>query len=126
MSVLKERALQFSEHARYALERGHYELALFHVEQYVQLYSKYLLYRRLGDFPKTHYLRDLLDRVVEIYGAVCGLPDFLKKWSANLAVLEYAYISSRYLPYRARREDAEAALRLAEEWSSVALCLENS
>jgi HEPN domain-containing protein len=82
-----------------------------------------LIYRKLGDFPKTHFLRDLLDKVLELYGAVCNLDDFLRRRSAVLAYLlnqaevagkdlqvpEHAYITSRYLPFRARREDYEVA-----------------
>ncbi|MEM4528884.1 MAG: HEPN domain-containing protein, partial [Desulfurococcaceae archaeon] len=30
-------------------DRGDYDLVLFHIEQAIQLYAKYLLYRRLGD-----------------------------------------------------------------------------
>ena len=109
MEFLKERALQFLEMSKAAAERGFYELALFHAEQALQLYTKYLIYRKLGDFPKTHFLRDLLDKVLELYGAVCNLDDFLRRRSAVLALLEHAYKTSRYLPFRARREDYEVA-----------------
>lgn len=37
MEILKTRALQFVEQARFAAERGYIELALFDIEQYVQL-----------------------------------------------------------------------------------------
>jgi len=79
-----------------------------HTEQALQLYTKYLIYK-LGDFPKTRFLRDFLDKVLELYGAVCNLDDFLRRRSAVLALLEHAYITSRYLPFRARREDYEVA-----------------
>jgi HEPN domain-containing protein len=108
VEFLKERALQFLEITKAAAERGFYELALFHAEQTLQLYTKYLIYK-LGDFPTTHFLQDLLDKVLELYGAVCNLDDFLRRPSAVLALPEHAYITSRCLPFRARREDYEVA-----------------
>jgi HEPN domain-containing protein len=108
--------------SRAAAERGFYELALFHAEQALQLYTKYLIYRKLGDFPKTHFLRDLLDKP---YGAVCNLGDFLRRRSAVLALLEHAYITSRYLPFRARREDYEVARDALGEALDVLRCLES-
>jgi HEPN domain-containing protein len=106
VEFLKEGALQFLEMSKAAAERDFYELALFHAEQALQLYIKYLIYK-LGDFPTTHFLRDLLNKVLELYGAVCNLDDFLRRRSAVFALLEHAYITSRYLPFKARREDYE-------------------
>jgi HEPN domain-containing protein len=108
VEFLKERTLQFLEMSKAAAERDFYELALFHAEQALQLYTKYLIYK-LGDFPKTHLLRDLLDKVLELYGAVCNIDDLLRRRSAVLALPEHAYITSRYHPFRARREDYEVA-----------------
>ncbi len=125
MEFLKERALQFLEMSKTAAERGFYELALFHAEQALQLYVKYLIYRRLGDFPKTHFLRDLLDRAVELYGDVCNLGEFIRRHSTVLTLVEHAYITSRYLPFRARREDYEAARDAVEEALKIFKCLES-
>ena len=87
--------------------------------------TKYLIYRKLGDFPKTHFLRDLLDKVLERYGAVCNLGDFLRRRSAVLALLEHAYMTSRYLPFRARREDYEVVRDALGEALDVLRCLES-
>jgi Uncharacterized conserved protein related to C-terminal domain of eukaryotic chaperone, SACSIN len=125
VEFLKERALQFFEMSKTAAERGFYELALFHAEQEQQLYTKYLIYRKLGDFPRTRFLLDLLDKVLELYGAVCNLDDFLRRRSAVLALLEHAYITSRYLPSRARREDYEVARDALGEALDVLRCLES-
>jgi len=56
--ILRRRAEAFMRHAGEDFDRGDYDLVLFHVEQAVQLYAKYLLYRKLGDFPKTHSIVD--------------------------------------------------------------------
>jgi len=100
VEFLKERALQLLEMSKAAAERDFYELALFHAERALQLCTKYLIYK-LGDFPKTHLLRDLLDEVLKLYGAVCNLDDLLRRRSAVLALLEHAYMTSRYPPLKA-------------------------
>lgn len=48
---LKRRAMGFLEDAKSDYSREYYDLVLFHVEQFIQLYSKYLLYRKIGDYP---------------------------------------------------------------------------
>jgi len=52
--LLKRRALSFLKNAKSSFEQGEYDIALFNMEQFIQLYSKYLLYRRIGDYPKTY------------------------------------------------------------------------
>ncbi len=126
MEVLRERAVQFLEQAVSALEKAFYELVLFNVEQFAQLYVKYLIYRRTGDFPKTHFLRDLVDKLLLVYGDTCGLRDFADRWRYVMAILEHAYIASRYLPYRARREDAGDAMEFAKAAHEVFKCLERT
>jgi HEPN domain-containing protein len=125
VEFLRERALQFLEMSRAAAERGFYELALFNAEQALQLYVKYLIYRKVGDYPKTHSLRDLLERALELYGGACGLGELLRRRSTALTLLEHAYITSRYLPFRARREDYETARDTLEEAARAFSCLES-
>jgi HEPN domain-containing protein len=43
--LLKNRALGFPRDARMDFENRDYDLVLFHIEQFAQLYSKYLLWR---------------------------------------------------------------------------------
>ncbi|WP_258870251.1 HEPN domain-containing protein [Pyrobaculum aerophilum] len=80
-----ERALQFYEQATFTLENCE---MLFNIEQALQLYMKYLLYRKIGDYPKSHFLRDIADRLVEIYQDNCGVKDHVKRWGQILALLE--------------------------------------
>jgi len=61
-----------------------------------------------------------------VYGDVCGLGEFLRRRSAVPTLLEHAYMTSRYLPLRARREDYEAARDVLEEAARVFRCLEGS
>ena len=107
MEFLKERALQFLV-SRAAAKRGFYELTLFHAKQALQLYTKYLIYRELGDFPKTRFPLDLLDKVLELYGAVCNrrLPPTS---FCCIGVARTRVYNLSLHPLRARREDCEVA-----------------
>ena len=43
-----------------------------------------------------------------------------------MALLEYAYIASRYTPFRARAEDVDRAFAFINELIEIAQCLETS
>ncbi|MEM3694333.1 MAG: HEPN domain-containing protein [Candidatus Bathyarchaeia archaeon] len=88
--LLKKRALSFFRDAQSDYEHGEYHLVLFHVEQSIQLYSKYLLYRRIGDYPKTHSIIKLLKDLVKVY-AYEELNRFMNNNLEALYLLEEAY-----------------------------------
>ncbi len=98
---LKRRALAFLDTARLNLEKGYYDLVLFHVEQALQLYLKHLLYLCLGDYPKTYSLTALFRAVAKAYGDR-RVEELLEKNLVALYLLEEAYIASRYLPVPAQ------------------------
>jgi len=107
---LKRRALDFLACAESDLEGGRYSLVLFHVEQFLQLYLKHLLYRKIGDFPKTHSIIRLFKDLAKVYGD-SRIDEFYRENLETLYLLEEAYISSRYLP---REYDREIAVRILE------------
>ncbi|MCD6487905.1 MAG: HEPN domain-containing protein [Desulfurococcales archaeon] len=109
---LKRRAKAFLDDARIDFSRGVYDLVLFHVEQFLQLYLKYLLYRKIGDYPKTHSLIRLIREVIKVYGNSL-LQRFYNENLETLYLLEEAYISSRYLPRQYDKEIAERILEFA-------------
>jgi len=121
---LRRRAEAFLEDAKLDYERGFYDLTLFHVEQFLQLYLKYLLYRRIGDFPKTHLLTRLFKDVIEVYGDE-ALRRFYEENLEAIYLLEEAYITSRYIPREYDKEIAERVLQLAEKAREVLECLRN-
>lgn len=51
---LKKKAKAFLEDGRYDISRKEWFLAAFHLEQTAQLYLKYSLFRKLGDYPKVY------------------------------------------------------------------------
>jgi len=105
-------------------ENRDYDLALFHIEQFEQLYSKYLLYKRIGDYPKTRSLLRLLSNLVRIYGD-CGLREFIDKYLEGLYLLEDAYISTHYLPRAYDEYIAKRILLLADNLLEAFKCLES-
>ena len=120
---MKRRARAFLESAKAYFNRGDYDLVLFHVEQFLQLYVKYLLYLSLGDYPKTHSLTRLLKDLKKV-----RQEDVLKRfYDENLEMinlLEEAYITSRYLPREYDEEIARRALEFAEKALEVMEWLE--
>ena len=67
MEFLRDNADAFLRNAEKLLEDGEFKLAAFNSEQAVQLYLKYLIGSKLGDFPKTHSLK----RIFRDAGSLC-------------------------------------------------------
>ena len=122
--LLKRRALSFLRNARSSFELGEYDIALFNMEQFIQLYSKYLLYRRIGDYPKTHSIIRLLKDISKVYDAK-EVENFIEDNLEGLYLLEEAYISSRYLPREYDMDIAAKLLKLSEKALEVFKCLES-
>ncbi len=104
MEFLKENAQAFYQNALDLLTKGSYRLAAFSAEQALQLTLKYLLAKRMGDYPKTHALR----RLFLIAGAECPALEHL--FMENLALvgdMEGAYLGARYYPVDYLREEVE-------------------
>lgn len=96
--------------AEKAFELEMYNLTLFHCEQAIQLYLKYLLAKRMGDYPKTHKIWELLADVGKVTGKPLNIPNMM------LDLLEEAYIASRYLPKEYSRETVEEVLKFTREF----------
>lgn len=123
--ILRRRAESFLRHASDDFDRGDYDLVLFHVEQAIQLYTKYLLYRRLGDFPKTHSIIKLLKDLAKIYGSR-ELESVISSSIELLYLLEESYITSRYIPREYDPEIAARALELSRRLLEVFKWLEKT
>lgn len=61
LDFLKERAIEFWETAQYLFEKGRYNLSAFNLEQAIQLWLKYLIGKKVGEWPKTQYLNELIE-----------------------------------------------------------------
>ncbi len=116
VEYLRERAEEFYDNAKYNISRGFYNLAAFCIEQFMQLYLKYLLAKSIGYYPRTHSLSELFKDA----GRLCKeLLSFYEKRALEISSIEDAYISSRYLPRKFDKQVIEAMYKLAEEFKEV-------
>jgi HEPN domain-containing protein len=106
---LKEKADEFLKLAEYAYRRKRYDLAMFNLEQAVQLYLKYKIWQKLGDFEKTHSVNKLLKDFGKAYKKSKAINKFIKENLKLINDLEIAYIESRYLPAQFFKEDVDKA-----------------
>ena len=109
---LKERAKEFCEEAEEAYKRKRYNLVLFFVEQALQLYIKYLIFKKIDDYPKTHSLEVLFNELEKVYGA--KVKKFTEKYGNLLKLIELSYIGARYLPVSFSEENAKESLNLVK------------
>ena len=97
IEFLKQRAKEFLEEAQRLNKEKKFNLAAFNLEQAVQLWVKYLIGKRIGDWPKTHYLSELIPQLAKAYEKKEML-DYYKQNELFFDSLEDAYFTSRYFP----------------------------
>jgi len=113
---LLKRSEEFLETARYQIDRGFYDLAVFSLEQALQLSLKSRMLARGADFPRTHSVRALMEMLSELVPAdkKPSIQRMLDENLLELGILEDAYITSRYTMRRFGREEAERLLKVVE------------
>ncbi|MEM1931586.1 MAG: HEPN domain-containing protein [Sulfolobales archaeon] len=104
MNSLLERSRRFYESALFQIEKGFYDLAMFSFEQSLQLFLEAALLSLGVDYPRTHSIRRLLELVHELTGDE-NVKELWVEHSVELALLEDAYITSRYVPRDFRVEE---------------------
>ena len=113
---LLKRSREFLETARMQVERGFYGLAVFSLEQVLQLFLRAKLLESGVDYPRTHSLRRLLEMLAEASPDVSQeARGALRAFILELGMLEDAHITSRYILREYRREDAERLMTVVEE-----------
>ena len=115
---LVERAIHFLRISAFDAEEGRFDIALFHIEQAVQLAVKAYLLKTLGNFPKIYSLWDL----VEVTDNECLRRIFEEKWYV-VNILDDAYIGGRYMIRRYTEREYGEAKRFAE---GVFKCLDTT
>ncbi|MEM3032173.1 MAG: HEPN domain-containing protein [Nitrososphaerota archaeon] len=116
--TLKRRAIDFYEEAKTALEAGRSDLACFLAEQSAQLHLKSALLRVVGDYSRTHRLRQLLSELVKSTASE-RLKRFSEEYNVHLSSLEDAYIMARYITKYYTLRDAEESIQLVEALSRI-------
>ena len=118
IGFLKERAKEFWERADEDFQKGRYNLCALDIEQSVQIWLKYLIAIKAGDFPKAHYLDDLINEITNIY-ETDKVTKFYKGNILQIRSLEDAYITSRYFPKKFSKDEIESLKQLAENLFKV-------
>jgi len=115
MEYLKKNAEYFEKKAIEALDEEP-KFVLFFTEQALQLYLKYILAKKLGDYPKTHKLKVLLNEFGKLNKEV---ELFIKKYELVIDLLEEAYITSRYIDKTYSKRSADEAIKMLKEFKEV-------
>ena len=110
---LKRNALDFFAEAEYDIRNGKYNLAMFHLEQSLQLALKYVLFQLKGSFEKTHDIISLLDEVIELTRNE-KLKKIRNDEASTLEVIRESYITSRYFPFYVDRLVVERAFNITK------------
>jgi len=107
---LLERSRRFLETAELQLDRGFYDLAVFSLEQSLQLYLKAYLLKLGLEFPKTRSVRRLLELIYKVTSSE-EIRNALMNYAVELGSLEDAYITSRYVAREYCEEEARKLLQ---------------
>lgn len=114
--ILKERARRAVELSHKAFEDKNYDWSIFLLEQACQLLIKYILALKIGYFSKTHSLSRLFEEASEISK---NFSAFYNKYREKIALLEDAYINSRYLGRAYKKEDIKGLFLVFEKLLEV-------
>lgn len=118
---LLRRSKEFYETALMQIDKGFLGLAALSLEQSLQLFLKAKLLENGLDYPRTHSIRRLLELLAEVIGMPLSqrINQLIDKYSLELALLEDAYITSRYIPRDFRRDDVLKLKKAVEEVMTV-------
>ncbi|MEM0232544.1 MAG: HEPN domain-containing protein [Candidatus Nezhaarchaeales archaeon] len=115
VSLVRDRALRMLKSGRRSLLEGDYDIAAFMADQAVQLYIKSVIFELTGELPRVHVVRQLINILRDLLGDPDVFDGFVRENRSLLIRLEEAYISSRYMPRKYDREEAEELLDFAEK-----------
>ncbi|MGB8781123.1 MAG: HEPN domain-containing protein [Candidatus Bathyarchaeia archaeon] len=114
---LLKRSKEFLETAEYQISRGLYGIAVFSLEQALQLFLKSKMLIAGVDYPRTHGVRTLLEILsdVESDEKKRGIKHMLNDYLLELGMLEDAYITSRYVMREFTSEEAQRLAKTVKE-----------
>ena len=113
-NYLVERSRRFILTAEMQIERGLYDLAVFSLEQALQLYLKACLLKIGVDYPRTHSVRRLLELIYKLVSSD-DIKRIFTEYAIELGVLEDAYITSRYIAREYSEEEARRLYHVVRE-----------
>jgi HEPN domain-containing protein len=115
---LLERSRRFLETAELQLDRGFYDLAVFSLEQSLQLYLKAYLLKLGLESAKTRSIRRLLEIIYKITNSE-EIRNTITNYAVELGSLEDAYITSRYVAREYCEEEARKLLQTVRGVMSI-------
>ncbi len=119
IEILRERAFKFLKNAEHLIESGIYDIAAFNIQQFVELYLKYTLFKKVGDYPKTHSIKRLMKEIGKASGKIDAIEEFMRENIDRISNVENAYITSRYIPSEFEKIEVENMLKLAKKIREV-------
>ncbi|MCS7232107.1 MAG: HEPN domain-containing protein [Elusimicrobiota bacterium] len=90
---LKDKAKKFFKVGIKLFQEKIFDLAAFSLEQSCQLFVKYLIAKKVGEWPKTHFLSVLIKELAKIYNEDKIL-EFFNEKELFFDDLEDAYFTS--------------------------------
>lgn len=114
---LLKRSKEFLETAEYQISKGLYGIAVFSLEQTLQLFLKSKMLVAGFDYPRTHGVRTLLEILSDLESdeKKRSIKRMLSDYLFELGMLEDAYITSRYVMREFTREEAQRLAKTVKE-----------
>ncbi len=114
---LLRRAKEFLNTAAYQKTKGYYDLAVFSLEQALQLFLKAKILAKGINYPRTHSVRELLEILSKIApeNQNSTIKTILQNQILELGMLEDAYITSRYIMREFTKEETEKLAKTVRE-----------
>lgn len=110
VELFLNRAKNFLDGARDRFQKEDWDLTCFMAEQSVQLIAKAIILEKGGELPKTHSIRKLFAMLFQLTNN-----NVFRYDRKALLFLESAYLNSRYFSFSYEKEDAEEALKIAND-----------
>lgn len=114
---LLRRSKEFLNTAEYQTNQGFYDLAVFSLEQALQLFLKSKILAQGINYPRTHSVRELLEILSKISpeNRKLTIKNILQKYLLELGMLEDAYITSRYIMRKFTKQETEKLTKTVKE-----------
>ena len=115
--ILKSRSEEFLDSAEYQFDKGYFTIAAFSFHQSLELFLKSRLLIRGVEYPRTHSLNSLIEIISNVTEKKCSVAarELLNTYILELALLEDAYITSRYFSREYSREEIIKLQTVARE-----------
>lgn len=111
---LRNRSREYMETYGFHMSRGMHALAMFDLEQALQLRVKAGLLEEGVAYPRTHSVRRLLELLAAVRSDG-ALKELIARYAVELRLLEEAYIASRYVATDFRKDEVLRVKKAVDE-----------